>query len=56
MSKDMLLERAKKWVEHFEANGIHNTVWHDIVKRHEAKPAKKPKQEKELKHGSQDIS
>jgi len=57
MSKrDKELERARKWVKHFDENGIHDTVWHDIMKRHEAKPTKKPKEEKELEHGSQDFS
>ena len=42
------IEKARKWVIHFNERGEHDTVWHQILKRLEADPQKIEASNKEV--------
>ena len=66
-SDKLLAEKAEaeKWVKHFEANGITDTVWHTVLERinkalgetpkAEPKPEQSLEKEKEIDYGTQDL-
>lgn len=49
---DADIAEARKWVRHFDERGDHNTVWHQTLKRLEAKPKRVEKPEEEIKDGT----